>query len=134
VADPRPLPSLFRWEPGMRREGRPDIIVSVEVIDGDTVLWFERGTGGFDGEPAEGHRPDMGHGGTRGLVLDQVRAVLGDPYAYAMSDLGREPGEIEWFVWVPRPSKHRGRGPTEGDALLDALHRAAASGSLTTPR
>lgn len=127
------LPSLFRWEPGMRREGCPDVIADVaHVVEGDRIVIVLRYLeGDVGGELAEGLRPDMSHAGTRGLVLEQVRAALGDPHASVHRRIRRwsidTGSEYGW-------SLHNGADTCigarhfdlEGDAILDALHRAEA--------
>lgn len=118
------LPSLFRWEPGMQPSHRPHVVTDVEVVESpdgvETYLHF--GAAGF--ESADDCQPNMGHAGTRGLMLEQVRAALGRPLISTFAIEDQQDGEtvVEWRLGAERGAWY-GRGETEGEAVMDALRR-----------
>jgi hypothetical protein len=139
---------LYRWVPGMRAihdepiECKGGIFIREATFadyPGCVSLFVEADGGGTWCWPASKFRPDLDHGGTRGLLLDQVRELSGEPRVSTSIVLHNAERRVSWLVAGPyaftvglpafapdpayKPPAVYGEGDTEGLAIMDALER-----------
>lgn len=113
---------VWRWEPGMRARAS-NIVGVVCVVDPDGRFLRVEMPNGKRGEfSPEVATLDLDHGGTRGLLLDQVREATG----CAAAVVGAASGGFVVLTKFSFGEQLSRICATEGLALLDAITRAKA--------
>ncbi len=109
-----------KWAPGMLVDGwiRGRLISAEpwEASSGSDSGWYRMTAGVVADRPIY---PDLNDSSTCGALLQQVREAFDDPTVHVeWWEDGR------WCVFGHGSGMEYGSGPTEGEALLDALERA----------